>query len=95
MRFGRLAELHVDASTVRFWVEVDTSGAGVLDTVGLLHDLGGGRLVMTSTADTLCFDARGMATGVGSCDGPSATITFALDASEDTVTITALGKVLR
>lgn len=93
--YGRRAELHVDASNVKFWVEVDTSGTGVRDTVGPLHDLGGGSLTMTSAADILCFDARGMAIGVGSCDGPAAAVIFAMDGYGDTLTITALGKVLR
>lgn len=95
VRYGRLAELHVDAGNVKFWVEVDTSGTGVRDTAGLLHDLGGGTLTMTSPVDTLCFDGRGMATARGSCDGPAATITFSMDGYGDTLTITALGKVLR
>ncbi len=95
LQYGRVAELHIDAAYARFWVEVDTNSTGVSDTVGPLHDLGGGQLTMTSNRSLLCFDARGMATARDACDPGDATITFSLQGRGDTVTITALGKVLR
>lgn len=95
LRYGRVAELHVDAAAARFWVEVDTSGTGVRDTVGFAHDLGGGGLTVTSTRSLLCFDGRGLPTTRGACEPANATITFGIAGSVDTVMTTALGKVLR
>jgi len=95
LRYGRLAQLHVDAPNARFWVDVDTSsGNGVLDTVGLVHDLQG-QVTMTSTRSLLCFDSRGLAVTRGACGAPDATVTFAVAGRTDTVTVTALGKVVR
>ncbi len=41
VRFGAIAELHIDASTERFWVQIDTTltGSGVMDTIGAVVDL--------------------------------------------------------
>ena len=47
VRYARVAELPIDAANARFWVEVDTSGTGIRDTVGLMGCWGvwtGGRL---------------------------------------------------
>ena len=68
IRFGRVAELHIDAANKRFWVEVDTSGTGVRDTVGLVNQLDAA-LTVTSTRSLLCFDARGLATARGTENG--------------------------
>ena len=42
IRQGGVAELHVDATNDRFWVEVDTTlaGSGVMDTIGNVVDVG-------------------------------------------------------
>lgn len=96
IRYGRVAELHVDAANARFWIEVDTSQAGgVRDTVGLMRDVGEGGLTVTSTRSLLCFDPRGLATAIGACEPGDATLTFSLRGQTHTVTTTALGKVLR
>ena len=99
IRLGRLAELHIDAANNRYWVEVDTSGAGnrikpggyryVTDNVG-----------MTSNRSLVCFDQRGLPTtrtttaGL-SCQAADLRAIFSLGSRTDTVQTTALGKVLR
>jgi len=95
LRYGRVAELHIDAANAQFWVEVDTSGTGVRDTVGFLHKPGNGKLTMKSTRSLLCFDARGLATTRAACESADATIVFAMAGRTNTVQITPLGKVLR
>ncbi len=94
VRFGRVAELHIDAATRRFWIEVDTSGTGVRDTVGTLKQLDAA-LAMTSTRTVLCFDSRGLATARGVCEPGDAIVTFSTNGRTDTFQTTALGKVLR
>jgi hypothetical protein len=90
-----VAELHIDAANAQFWVEVDTSGTGVRDTVGFIHGPGNGKLTMTSTRSLLCFDARGLATTRAACESADATIVFAMAGRTNTIQITPLGKVLR
>lgn len=94
VRFGRLAEIHVDATTSRFWVEVDTSQAGgVTDTIGVVRHLDG--VTITTDRALLCFDSRGLPTTRGTCESADATIVFSAENVTDTLKITALGKVLR
>jgi hypothetical protein len=50
---------------------------------------------MTSNRNLLCFDARGLASTAGSCQTGDAQVIFAESDKADTVTTTALGKVLR
>ena len=96
-RDGRVSELHVDAENARFWVEVDTSEAwaGVMDTVRMVQYGEAGPLVMASNRSLVCFDGRGLATTVGDCEAGDVTITFAMAGRADTVTASALGKILR
>jgi len=95
LRYGRVSELHVDAAAARFWVEVDTSGTGVRDTVGFVHSLADAGVKVISTRTLLCFDARGLATTSNTCPPGDATIVFTSSKSVDTVRVTTLGKVLR
>lgn len=97
VRYGRVAQLHIDASTKRFWVDVDTSGAGRNQraTIWYVRNLDAEGLTMTSNRSLLCFDARGIATVVGSCQVGSVVVIFSQSEAADTVTTTALGKVLR
>ena len=96
IRFGRVAELHIDAANARFWIEVDTSQAGgVTDTVSTIHDVGDGQFVMTSDRTLVCFEGRGLATTAGGCEAGDVTVTFSLAGRTDTVTVSSLGKVLR
>ncbi len=94
IRFGRVAELHIDAANSRFWVEVDTSGTGIRDTVGLINGPGG-QVTMSSNRSLLCFDARGLTTTRGVCESGDVLVQFSLLGRTDTLQTTVLGKVLR
>ena len=98
VRYGRMSELHIDVTNGKFWVEVDTSSAGgVNDTVGVVKYLEPNGVTLTSPTSTslLCFDARGLPSTRNSCNQPNGTFIFTAGSKVDTVTITALGRVLR
>ena len=97
LRYGRVAQLHIDAPTRRFWVDVDTSanGIGQRATIANVRDVSGSGLTMSSTRTVLCFDARGIASTSGSCEAGDALVVFSDGATADTVRTTILGKVLR
>ena len=97
LRFGRVAQLHIDAAGRRFWIDVDTSanGIGQRATIAYVRDVSGNGLQMTSTRALLCFDARGIASTLGSCEPGDAMVIFTDGTMRDTVATTALGKVLR
>ncbi len=94
VRYGRVAELHIDAANGRFWVEVDTSGTGIRDTVGVINDLSE-QVTMLSTRTLLCFDIRGLTTTRGACEPGDVLVQFSLQGRTDTLQTTVLGKVLR
>lgn len=94
VRLGRVAELHIDAANGRFWVEVDTSGTGIRDTVGVMNDLGG-QVAMLSNRTLVCFDLRGLATTRDACEAGDAMVQFSLQGRTDTLRTSVLGKVLR
>ncbi len=96
VRHGRTAELHIDASAGRFWVEVDTGTTSVVkDTVGVIKDLSTNDVSITSDRAILCFDSRGLPTTRGACDAADATLILTSGSRVDTLSITALGRVLR
>ena len=100
MRAGTVAELHIDPTYGRFWVEVDTTGAGTRDTVGLLRDVAADGVTLASNRSLLCFDARGLPytrqTTAGTvCQAADAALMFTLGAHSRKVEITGLGKVIR
>jgi prepilin-type N-terminal cleavage/methylation domain-containing protein len=97
VRYGRVAQLHIDASTRRFWVDVDTSanGVGQRATIWYVRDLTTPGLVMTSNRSLLCFDARGLPLVLGACESGDATVIFTATEKADTVKTAALGKILR
>jgi len=97
LRYGRVAQLHIDATLKRFWIDVDTSanGVGQRATIASVRDVSGDGLVMTSTRALLCFDAGGIASTSGSCESADVMVIFSDGATADTVATTALGKVLR
>jgi prepilin-type N-terminal cleavage/methylation domain-containing protein len=97
LRFGRVAQLHIDAAAQRFWVDVDTSanGIGQRATIANVRYVTDNGLHMTSNRALLCFDARGIASTLGSCESGDAKVIFSDGAMADTVTTTILGKVLR
>ena len=97
LRYGRVAQLHVDATGQRFWIDVDTSANGIgqraiIANVRYVDDNG---LHMTTNRGLLCFDARGIASTVGSCESGDANVIFSDGVMADTVVTTLLGKVLR
>ena len=99
-QYGRLCRLHLDPSSNRFWVTVDTStvpGLQRVDTVRpvvRVADQHGGVRV-EGRRMTFCFDPRGLATARGDCDLPNATLVFRRGGVADTVTISRLGRLLR
>ena len=97
IREGRVAELHIDATNDRFWVEVDTTlaGSGGMDTIGRVVDVGAEGVTLTSTQTLLCFDGRGMPSAASGCATAGATISFTYETNADTIRITTLGKILR
>jgi prepilin-type N-terminal cleavage/methylation domain-containing protein len=97
LRYGRVAQLHIDAPGKRFWIDVDTSanGIGQRATIAFVRDVSGNGLQMTSSRSLLCFDARGIASTMGSCEPGDAQVVFTDGSMADTVKTTALGKVLR
>jgi prepilin-type N-terminal cleavage/methylation domain-containing protein len=97
LRYGRIAQLHVDISGQRVWLDVDTSANGsgqraTITNVRYINDVG---LTMASNRALLCFDARGIASTLGSCESGDAKVVFSDGTVADTVTTTILGKVLR
>ncbi len=97
LRYGRVAELHIDTAGKRFWIDIDTSanGVGHRAIIANARDVSGDGLTMTSTRALLCFDARGIAVTSGACESGDAMVIFSNGATADTVATTALGKVLR
>ena len=97
MRYGRVAQLHVDPAARRFWVEVDTSAdeVGQRATTWYERTLSDPGIQITSDRSILCFDARGLPSDADPCEAGDAQIVFTeLDAA-DTVRTTVLGKILR
>ena len=97
VRYGRVAQLHINASARRFWVDVDTSGtgSGQRGTIWYVRDLSEPGLVMSSNRSLLCFDARGMPSTIPPCEPADAQIVFTAADMADTLTTAALGKILR
>lgn len=97
IRYGRVAQLHIDPAARRFWVDVDTSAGGVGQraTIGYVRDMSGSGLTMTSSRTLLCFDAQGLASTSGSCEPGNSEVIFSDGATADTIATTALGKLLR
>jgi prepilin-type N-terminal cleavage/methylation domain-containing protein len=95
IKYGRSTELHLDASRGRFWVQIDTVQAGATDTVAMVSDLTKRGVRMTTDRTVLCFDARGVATGRGTCGSGLATVVFRAQSHQDTVWITAAGNAIR
>lgn len=93
-RFGRVAELHIDTANVRFWIEIDTSGTGIMDTVGLVHDLAE-QVTMRSDRSLLCFDSRGLMTTRNTCESGDALVQFSFGGNTDTFQTTVWGQVVR
>ena len=97
LRYGRVAQLHVDVTGQRFWVDVDTSanGIGQRATIANIRYVSDAGLHMASNRALLCFDARGIASTAGSCESGDAKVIFSDGVVADTVATTMLGKALR
>ena len=97
VRYGRIAQLHIDAPNSRFWVDVDTSAnmIGQRATIWYVRDMTESGLSMSSTRSLLCFDARGIASIAGTCQAGDVKVVFSATGKADTVNTTVLGKVLR
>ncbi len=97
IREGGVAELHIDATNDRFWIEVDTTllGSGVMDTIGVVTDIGGQGVTLSSTQSLICFEGRGMPSAASGCATTGATISFTFADVADTILTTTLGKILR
>ena len=97
VRYGRVAQFHIDPTTARYWVDVDTSGAGVGQRaiVWYTRDASAAGLTMSSNRTLVCFDSRGFASTTGTCQGGDLQVVFAMSGHADTVRTTTLGKVLR
>jgi prepilin-type N-terminal cleavage/methylation domain-containing protein len=97
LRYGRIAQLHVDTVGHRLWVDVDTSANGIgqratIANIRYVDDVG---LQMATNRALLCFDARGIASTAGLCESGDAKVIFSDGVVADTVSTTSLGKVLR
>ena len=104
VRFGRDAELRIDATNKKFWVQVDTTTnlTGVKDTVGIVNSLGDTKVSMAMTlggtsASTavVCFDVRGIRSARTPCQSGEAMVDFTMSTYANRVQITTLGKVIR
>jgi len=97
IRYGRVAQLHVDAASRRFWIEVDTSSddIGQRATVWYERTLADHGVQMSSDRTLLCFDARGLSYDVDPCQSGDAQLVFSQLEASDTVRTTVLGKALR
>lgn len=97
LRFGRIAQLHIDVPSQRYWIDVDTTtdGSGLRATIANVRYTTDNGLTMESNRTLLCFDARGLASILGSCESGAAQVIFRNGGMADTVSTTALGKVLR
>ena len=97
LRYGRVAQLHIDPATTRFWVDVDTSanGVGQRATIWYVRNLARPGLVMSSNRSLLCYDARGLPLVLGACESGDATVIFTATDKADTVRTAVLGKVVR
>jgi prepilin-type N-terminal cleavage/methylation domain-containing protein len=97
IRYGRTAQLRINTSTAKFWIQVDTSTNATphYATVGSAHELSLGGVTVTSDRATLCFGAQGLPTTGGTCDAGDISIVFSRQNRADTLRTTALGKVIR
>ena len=97
IRYGRVAQLHIDPATRRFWIEADTSAddTGQRATVWYDRTLPDPGVQMSSDRTILCFDARGLASDIDPCQSGDAQLVFTAIQAVDTVRTTVLGKVLR
>ena len=104
IRYGRDAQLKVDTTTKRFWVEVDTTVnlTGVMDTIGPVQTISSARTGMSlslggaaASSATVCFDIRGIRSSRTPCQSGAVIVVFSAESHVDTVRVTTVGKVIR
>jgi prepilin-type N-terminal cleavage/methylation domain-containing protein len=97
VRYGRVSQLHIDAATRRFWIDIDTSatGSGQRATIWYVRNLTQPGLSMSSNRTLLCFDARGLPWTTAPCEPADAQVIFTSVERADTVRTASLGKILR
>jgi Tfp pilus assembly protein FimT len=97
IRYGRVAQLHIDPAARRFWIEADTSAddIGQRATIWYVRTLADPGVQISSDRTVICFDSRGLAYDVDPCEPGDAQIVFSAVEAADTVRTTVLGKVLR
>ena len=97
LRYGSVAEIHIDAAGARFWVEVDTSvnRTRAMERIGTVSYMSDDGVTLTSTKAKLCFDGRGLATPILGCPPGNAKLVFSSGEYADSVVTTELGTVLR
>ena len=98
VRFGAVAELHIDASADQFWVQIDTTlaGSGGMDTIGAVVDLTEDHVDLRANRSLLCFDPRGVVANAAGCPSTGAAgVGFSRGSTSDTVRITASGMLFR
>jgi Tfp pilus assembly protein FimT len=94
--YGRVAEMWIDTTAGRVWVQVDTSqdrdGSGVLTLGGINvgDELG---VTLGSDVDAVCFDGRGLAATTTNCPTPGARIRLMKGSRVDTVIVSSTGRV--
>lgn len=98
VRHGRVARLHLEPESGRFWVTADTGsrpGVAAVDTlyevVRVRERFGG--VHVQGRAQVFCFDPRGLATARAGCGLQNATVIFRAMGVSDTVTISRLGRL--
>ena len=97
VRYGGVAELHVNTSTEQFWVQIDTTflGSGAMDTIGDVIDLSESQVDLRATGSLICFDARGLVAAADGCPSTGALgVGFSRRDSSDTIRVTVSGLLL-
>ena len=98
VRFGAVAELHIDASADRFWVQIDTTLArsGVMDTIGAVVDLSEDQVDLRANRSLLCFDPRGLVATAAGCPSTGAVgVGFFRGSASDTTWVIASGMLFQ
>jgi prepilin-type N-terminal cleavage/methylation domain-containing protein len=97
IRYGRVAQLHIDAATARVWVDVDTSAnrVGQRATISKVRFLSVNGVTMSSNRSIVCFDARGVSATGGACEAGNIAITFQDADKSAAVNSTVMGKIVR
>ena len=94
-RYGRTSTLVLDAAGDRLSILVDTSAIGgaaaaTLQPVALWDDL---QVDLSATQPLICFDPRGLTVQSGSCAGQQVVIYLRSGPVQDSVVVSATGRV--